>query len=89
MRRHPFIKWGDLCDFHSSFRSPHAYSQHQSIGIVELSTHLSGCSGADPDSFNQSNTRPASLESDEKIELEVLFEELAEIIESEAGLLIP
>jgi hypothetical protein len=44
---------------------------------------------ADPDSSNQSNTRPASLEADEKIELEVLLDELAEIIESEDGLLIP
>jgi hypothetical protein len=44
---------------------------------------------ADRDSSNQTNRRPASLESEEKIELEVLLEELAEIIESEDGLLIP
>jgi hypothetical protein len=44
---------------------------------------------ADPDSSNQTKMPPASSESDEKIELEVLLEELAEIIESEADLLIP
>ena len=56
---------------------------------VKPEDNISSEAPADLNSSNQTNTRPASLKSDEKIELEVLLEELAEIIESEDGLLIP
>jgi hypothetical protein len=56
---------------------------------VKPDDSISSEAPADLNSSNQTNTRPASLESDEKMELEVLLEELAEIIESEDGLLIP
>jgi hypothetical protein len=38
---------------------------------------------------DQTTMRPVSLESDKEIELTIALEELAELIETESGLLIP
>jgi hypothetical protein len=45
--------------------------------------------GAELDLPDQTTMRPASLESDKEIELTIALEELAELIETEGGLLIP
>ena len=39
--------------------------------------------------LNQSRKKPLPLEVAQEVELEILLEELAEIIESEDGILIP
>jgi len=44
---------------------------------------------AEPGLPEQKDTEKVSLDSEEKIELETLLEELAEIIESEKGILTP
>ena len=46
-------------------------------------------SDTEPGLLDPINTKPISLESEEALELELLLEELAEIIESEDGVLIP
>lgn len=46
-------------------------------------------SDRDPSLLDPKNSKPISLKSDEALEIELLLEELAEIIESEDGVLIP
>ena len=45
------------------------------------------CESESPET--QNTRKPVSLKSAERVELEVLLEELAEFIESEDGILIP
>jgi hypothetical protein len=60
------------------------------MGMAKPQDYVPGVDCCDPGFFSQpENTGPVVLQSPEQMELEMLFEELAEFIESEDGIVIP
>jgi hypothetical protein len=58
-------------------------------GTSQAGGLCTSAAGAELDLPDQTTMRPVSLESDKQIELTIALEELAELIETEGGLLIP
>jgi hypothetical protein len=63
--------------------------QEESMGLEKLQEFITTPSEADTALINSSQTPQLSLVRPEQSELDVLLQELADIIESEVGILIP